>query len=251
MKKAFLCFFMFLFVVYFVTVGTIWLWQIVTNSDDSIYIYITASAIYSIILLVLFVWRRWTVMSPTWFRTADKSILFWAGLVAVGSILPVEWMEEFLPKLDEGTAAMYRNLANIPLGYVALCLFAPFVEEMVFRGAILRSFLGGKLKPWIAIVISSALFAVAHGNFSQMPHAFICGLFLGWMYVRTGSILPGVAFHWANNTICYALLVVAPQLENMTVRQMFGSDLRVALAMLCSFCIMLPALFQLNMTCTK
>jgi len=247
MKKAFICFFMFLFVVYFVSIGTLLLWKLITGSGESVNIIITSSAIYSVILLALFTWRRWAALSPSWFRTADKSVLLWAGISAIGTILPFIWMQELLPELDESLAATFHKVAHAPLGYIVLCLFAPFIEEMVFRGAILRSLLSGKMNPWVAISVSAALFAVAHGNLSQMPHAFITGILLGWMYLRTGSILPGVAFHWVNNTICYAGIIIAPGLETMTLKQVFGSDLHVGLAVLCSFCIMLPALYQLHL----
>lgn len=247
MKKALLCFFMFLFVMYFVTLGTVLLWKTITGDDDSVYIAIISSAVYSIILLALFLWRRWAVLSPAWLHVADKSVLFWAGIVAVGAFVPSSWVQELLPKIDDSTAATYRALIHEPTGYIMLCLLAPFVEEMVFRGAILRSLLDVRINKWAAIALSAALFAIVHGNIAQMPHAFISGLFLGWMYSRTGSILPGVAFHWVNNTAVYIIMTLMPQLEDMTMKQVFGSDVRVALAILCSLCIIVPALFQLNL----
>lgn len=245
MKKASLYFFMFIFIMYFSTVGVQLVWKTVTGVSRSANMLIAASAVYSVLLLVLFLWRGWAVLSPAWFRKSDKAILFWAGIAALGTIVPFTWLQEFLPELDEGTAETYRSIAQAPLGYVTLCLFAPFVEEVVFRGAILRSLLSNKMKPWTAIILSAALFAVVHLNPAQMPHAFIIGLLLGWMYCRTGSILPGVTLHWVNNTVVYALIVLAPQLENMTLIQIFGSNTRIALAVGCSFCILLPALYQI------
>lgn len=248
MKKALLYFFMFVFVVYFVTTGIVFLWKLTTGDSSSVYIAITASAIYSIILLALFIRKRWAVLSPAWFRAADKSALFWAGVAAIGTILPFELIGEQFTSLDEDTGAMLRRVAQAPLGYITLCLLAPFVEEMVFRGAILRSLLNTELRPWAAITISAALFAVVHGNLAQSPHAFITGILFGWMYLRTGSILPGAVFHWANNTAVYAVITLAPQMESMTLAQVFGSNIRVAMAIGCSLCILLPALCQLNRT---
>lgn len=247
MKKALLCFLMFVFVVYFVTIGTVFLWKLITGDSGSVYIAITSSAIYSVILLALFIRKRWAVLSPAWFRAADKSVLFWAGVAAAGTLLPFAWLQEFLPELDESIAETYRAIAHQPLGYMTLCLFAPFVEETVFRGAILRSLLSAKLTPWTAIIFSALLFAIVHVNPAQMPHAFIIGILLGWMYFRTNSILPGVVFHWVNNTIVYATIMLAPQMEDLTLRQVFGSNLHVAMALTFSFCILCPSLFQLQL----
>lgn len=246
MKQALIYFFAFIFVMYFLVVGVQAVWQYATGNGTSATMLITASAVYSVLLLALFLWRGWTVLSPTWFRTANKGIFFWAAIAAVGTLLPFTWLQELLPELDSDTAETYRNIAHAPLGYLTLCLFAPFVEEVVFRGAILRALLNTKLHPWAAISVSAVLFAVVHGNVAQMPHAFIIALLLGWMYRRTGSILPGVAFHWVNNTVVYAIIILAPQVEDMTLRQVFGSNIRVLMAIGCSLCILLPALYQLN-----
>lgn len=251
MKKTLLYFFTFIFVMFFATKGVQAAWQAATGESGSANMLITASAVYSAALLALFVKFRWAVLSSAWFRTADKSVFFWAAIAAAGTLLPFTWLQEFLPELDESTSETYRSIVHAPLGYIALCLFAPFVEETVFRGAMLRSLLGTKLKPWAAVTISAALFAAAHISPAQMPHAFITGLLLGWMYFRTGSILPGVAFHWANNTIVYAIVALTPQMENMTLSQIFGSDMHVAIALACSLCILCPALFQLHLRMKK
>lgn len=251
MKKALLYFFMFLFVVYFVSVGTLFAWQKATGTDHSIYISITAAAIYSAVLLALFLWQRWAVLSPAWLRTRQWAVLFWAAMASVGTIVPSLALGEFLPELDDSMAETFRGLVKSDFGYLVLCIFAPFVEEVVFRGAILRALRQAMRSPWAAIAVSAVLFAAAHGNLAQMPHAFLMGLLLGWMYVRTDSILPGVVLHWANNTVSYAMLLLFPQYEEMTMRQVFGSDLHVALALLCSLCVLLPALFQLNLRMKK
>jgi membrane protease YdiL (CAAX protease family) len=83
-----------------------------------------------------------------------------------------------------------------------------------------------------------------HFNPAQMPHAFLIGLLLGWMYWRTGSILPGVAYHWANNTVAYVLYHFYPD-PNLKIIDIFGSQRTVSAAILFSLFILLPALYQL------
>ena len=88
-------------------------------------------------------------------------------------------------------------LANLIL---IICLIGPFLEEAVFRGAILRRLLEKNWKPWLAILVSAVFFAVAHGNFTQGLTAIMMGCFLGWVYYRTRSIWPCVFIHALNNT---------------------------------------------------
>ena len=79
-----------------------------------------------------------------------------------------------------------------------------------------------------------------------MPHAFLVGLLLGWMYSRTGSILPGVAYHWANNSIAYVVYNVYPD-THLTLVDILGSQRHVLMAVGFSLLILLPALYQLNL----
>jgi membrane protease YdiL (CAAX protease family) len=80
-----------------------------------------------------------------------------------------------------------------------------------------------------------------------MPHAFAVGLLLGWMYWRTGSILPGVAYHWANNSVAYVLYNLYPD-PDMKLTDLFkGSHLHVMMALGFSLLIVLPALYQLHL----
>ncbi|MCD7757197.1 MAG: CPBP family intramembrane metalloprotease, partial [Clostridiales bacterium] len=82
---------------------------------------------------------------------------------------------------------------------------------------------------------------------AQMPHAFLVGLLLGWMYYRTGSILPGVVVHWVNNTVAYAIYVLMPQTADMGLVEIFGgSRNNIILSIVFSLFILLPGIYQLN-----
>ena len=136
------------------------------------------------------------------------------------------------------------------MGYLVVGLVAPLVEELVFRGAVLKALLRWKQNPWVGIAISALLFAVIHMNPAQMPHAFLIGLLLGWMYYRTDSIVPGVVYHWVNNTAAYIMYNLYPN-PDLTLLDLFGSQRAVMMALGFSFCIFLPALFQLNLRLEK
>ncbi len=207
---------------------------------------IITSAVYSVILLVMFLSRKWCVASPTYLRTKPWGVFFWAGVAALGTLIPSEVYQELLPLPDFSTQELMQVMSS-RWGYLTICIFAPLVEEVVFRGAVLRSLLQRMNSRWGAIALSAFLFALVHLNPAQMPHAFLIGLLLGWMYERTRSILPGIMVHWVNNTVVYVVYNLLPNLSERPVYDLFGGDWkRIALSVLFSLLILLPALWQLH-----
>ena len=85
------------------------------------------------------------------------------------------------------------------LSFLSTAIFPALVEEFVFRGLIF-----GSLKKYgdgFAIFASSILFGLVHGNFEQIPFAFLVGLVLGFIVAQTGSLWIAMAVHAANNFI--------------------------------------------------
>lgn len=85
------------------------------------------------------------------------------------------------------------------LSLISTVLVPALVEEFACRGLML-----GLLKKYgegFAIVTSSLLFGLMHGNFEQMPFAFLVGLVLGFITVKSGTIWIAIAVHGFNNLI--------------------------------------------------
>ena len=207
---------------------------------------IVIQAAFSIVAMIIFLWRKWCIVSPSYLRSRPYKVLFWAAMAALGTIIPSEVFIELvpLPDLNEQTLA---GLMDTRWGYLVICIFAPLVEELVFRGAILRTLLNEKENHWWPIIVSATLFALVHLNPAQMPHAFCLGLLLGWMYYRTHSVIPGIMTHWVNNTVAYVSYNIIPNAEDVRIVDLFGGDMmRVAFAVLFSLMIFLPSLLQLH-----
>ena len=83
---------------------------------------------------------------------------------------------------------------------LAVALAAPLAEELVFRGVLARG-LATALRPWVAVVISAAAFALYHVIPPQMVAAFPLGLALGYFALRADSIVPSLVVHAVNNTV--------------------------------------------------
>lgn len=99
-----------------------------------------------------------------------------------------------------------ENVLPDPYGFSAGFLFflcvavgGPILEECVFRGVLCRA-----LSRWnkgFAIVFSALLFGLVHLNFYQAIPAFGMGLVLGYVYLRSGSLLVPIFMHIVNNSI--------------------------------------------------
>lgn len=214
---------------------------------------IITMSVFSIATIILFLSLKWTEVSMSYIKSRPWMVLLWCVVAAFGTIIPSVFLQDLLPEWPasiqqfsrEAEAQIYE-IVGTRGGYFVICLLAPVAEELVFRGAVLRALLRWRpSQRWLMIVVSALLFALIHMNPDQMPHAFLAGILLGWLFMRTGSVLPGIAFHWANNTITYFITRLYPNPDTQLV-DIFGSQSRVLLAVGFSLLILLPALYQLN-----
>lgn len=89
------------------------------------------------------------------------------------------------------------SVGGIILYVVSTAVIPALTEEFAMRGVVLQTL--RKHGDGFAIIISSLLFAVMHGNFVQAPFAFIGGLALGYCAVKTGSLWLPITIHFLNN----------------------------------------------------
>jgi len=80
-----------------------------------------------------------------------------------------------------------------------LCIvLGPFVEELMFRGVLLKMF-GASVGVFFSIVITSALFAISHGDALQIAYTFVLGLILAVVRYKSTSLWSAVALHMSFN----------------------------------------------------
>lgn len=212
---------------------------------------IISNLLFSIAAILLFVKLKWTPISRTYLQSKPWGVFFWAAMLSIGFILPAEFIYERIQlEMSDNMVELFSGIMKQPLGYLILGILAPITEEIVFRGALLRVLLEtfGHQKRWIAIVISALIFAVIHGNVAQGTHAFIGGIALGWLYMRTRSVLPGIVLHWVNNLIAYITFNLLPDMSDGKLIDFFHGDERMMYGgLFFSLCIFIPAIFQLSM----
>jgi sodium transport system permease protein len=125
----------------------------------------------------------------------------------------IKWLYPIAPQMQQQLDELQQRFSSANIGLLILCVAAlpAICEELAFRGFILSGFrnLGNNRR---AIVISALFFAIAHGFLQQEINAFIMGLVLGYLAVRTGSLFPGVIFHFVHNALAVLSAKVTPEL---------------------------------------
>lgn len=117
-----------------------------------------------------------------------------------------------LAGVEDAATLLPSGGAELFVQFLALCAVPAVVEELLFRGA-----LQGLMRPSgsaAAIFGPALLFGLLHLDLAQGLTAFACGVFLGWLAERSGSILPGMLLHFCNNTLAFLNLYLrfyAPQ----------------------------------------
>lgn len=209
---------------------------------------IASMVVASLLTIGVFCLCRWAQPTRQYMQSRPWGVLLWSVVAALGAVVPSMWMQEQMPELPNLVEQQMGDIMMHRGGYFVICLLAPVAEELVFRGAALRSLLAWRPgQRWAMIAVSALLFALAHFNPAQMPHAFIIGLLLGWMYERTGSLAPGIAYHWANNTVAYLLYRAYPDPSLRLVDILSGQQRAVGAAVIFSLFILLPAIYQLHL----
>ena len=185
---------------------------------------ILTTLLFSLAVMAVFLLAKWSEVSRHWIRKRPWVTLAWCVVAALGAIIPSVWLQEHMPELPNIAEDTFDMIMKDRWGYLSIGLLAPLA--------------------------SAVFFAVAHLNPAQLPHAFLVGLLLGWMYYRTDSIVPCVVYHWVNNTVAYVMYNLYPNAD-LTLVDLFGSERTALMAVGFSLCLLLPALFQLNMRLEK
>lgn len=96
------------------------------------------------------------------------------------------------------------NLPGLLLMLLCIALAPAVTEELLMRWALLPPL--RRYGDSFAVLCTAALFALLHQNMEQAPMAFVSGIALGWVYIRSGRIGVPVAVHLWNNAVSVLLL---------------------------------------------
>ena len=91
---------------------------------------------------------------------------------------------------------------------ITVIVMAPIVEELIFRGLMLHYLTNGVEKRGVLIfanVLQALLFALYHGSLIQGIYAFIFGLLLGFIAIKTDSLVINILLHMIINGSLYII----------------------------------------------
>ena len=98
----------------------------------------------------------------------------------------------------ESIVKLFAELDSPVWFFIVGAIFAPLVEEIFFRGFLFQGFRARY--GWVtAVLLSSAIFAIAHLDLVALIPTFILGCLLAYMYHRSNSIWPGIFLHFLVN----------------------------------------------------
>lgn len=120
-------------------------------------------------------------------------------MVALGVVTQADVVSKILGEID----APYLFAA-------VTAIVAPFTEELFFRGFLFKGL--REKYGWVnALMFSSIIFALFHGQIATLLPTFLLGALFAYLYQQTESVLPGMFLHFVVNAVGAAVLLFANQ----------------------------------------
>ena len=205
-----------------------WIHVPLSGINQTLFLTITTAVVYALMLTIVIgvpwlLFRSMTTKQDIGLmRPMSWSDLGFAPLgfiiYFVISALLAYGAEKLLPGIDlkqaqETGFSHVTQYYQYILALLSLVVVAPVAEEMIFRG-----FLYGKLRKlmpvWVAMLITSALFGLIHGQWNVGIDVFALSMVLCNLREITGSIWAGILLHMIKNGIAYYILFINPLLSH-------------------------------------
>lgn len=168
---------------------------------------------------VLIFWRLSRLPMKTFFakpvdgveNTVKGTVVFYGvmlvGLLVVNIVVQLFYsLFHTVPYTPDFSVSASEPLALV-FYLLACCVVAPILEELLFRGFILRSL--QKFGNVFAILISGILFGLFHGNLQQAIPTALGGMVLAFIAIRSNSLIPCIIAHFFNNALSSAEMIFA------------------------------------------
>jgi membrane protease YdiL (CAAX protease family) len=127
----------------------------------------------------------------------------------------------------ERASTLPANIGEFALTFVKTVIFAPVLEELLFRGAIIHAF--SDRSDRFKIIVSALLFALMHYSILTLPYAFAAGGIISFFAVKQKSLKYSIVLHFCFNLTTFLFSVMAAIL---------ASDVYSAVSLV-SFCVFL------------
>ena len=216
-------------------------------SDGNLFAMLTMQDILAFILpavvTMAIIYRRpFHVMgldrAPSWLAIAIVIVFYVISLPAMNWLVEMNkamslpsWMagiEQAMRAAEDSAAEVTQEMLNInSVGQLILCVLvvgvmAGLSEEMLFRGAMLRTMQDSRLGKHAVVWITAILFSAFHLQFYGFVPRMLLGVWLGYLFVWTGSLWVPIIAHTLNNST----VVLMSYLSNKgVIPEDFGDNL--------------------------
>ncbi len=147
-------------------------------------------------------------------------------IVTVGLYFLIDPLTDLLPMPEWFKRIMVDLLGrrDLPTALM-LVAAAPLFEELLFRAVVLDGLLKN-YSPRRAVIWSAVFFGLGHMNPWQFFSAALLGIFMGWVYYRSGSLLATIFIHALTNggSFLLSLFFIPDPQQLLTTRQLIGND---------------------------
>ena len=175
---------------------------------------------------------------PSWLAIAIVIVFYVISLPAMNWLVEMNkamslpsWMagiEQAMRTAEDSAAEVTQEMLNInSVGQLILCVLvvgvmAGLSEEMLFRGAMLRTMQDSRLGNHAVVWITAILFSAFHMQFYGFVPRMLLGVWLGYLFVWTGSLWVPIIAHTLNNST----VVLMSYLSNKgVIPEGFGDNL--------------------------
>ncbi|MCL2056548.1 MAG: CPBP family intramembrane metalloprotease [Oscillospiraceae bacterium] len=100
------------------------------------------------------------------------------------------------------------SVGGLLLNCLAILVYAPLMEEIIFRGLCL-TYLRDCMKPYAAAAVLSVVFGLSHAQPLWAAYTMIMGMVFSAAAIRTRSIIPSIAAHFSFNLVSFILYFTA------------------------------------------
>ncbi|MFR9620829.1 MAG: CPBP family intramembrane glutamic endopeptidase [Rikenellaceae bacterium] len=169
-------------------------------------------------------------------RGFDPTILLWGILLILSLEVVIEPLMQLLPQQSTPNG---RGIYML----LSLVVVAPIFEELLCRGVILEA-IRKKRGALAGCVISALIFGIMHFEPQSALNAFIVGILLGYLYLRTNSIFAPILLHAVNNALAYFLLIFG--LAETSISELINNEYIYSIIYIVAAVILVVSLFGIS-----
>ena len=167
------------------------------------------SSLLTLLILWLILKKEWKRIKFWTFSKMSICLFFLCLLLGfpfnlfMGGMIYFTRLTELTPRYHE----MMSNIAGNNLFHeiIVIVILAPILEEIIFRGTILRRLMETSMKTRFVVLLQAILFGAVHLNIVQGIYTFVIGILLGIIYIRHKSIWAVIIIHSTFNL--FAVLI--------------------------------------------